>query len=380
MTAAFLPYGRQSIDDADIAEVVRVLKSDFLTTGPEIEAFESALAQACGARHAVVVANGTAALHCAYAAAGVTAGHEVVTTPLTFSATSNMVVAMGATPVFADVCYDTLCLDPDRVKAAITPRTRAIAAVDFAGHPADMDRLMGLAKEHELLVIEDAAHSIGGRYKERPVGSLAHLTTFSFHPVKTITTGEGGAVLTDDDQLAERARDFRNHGLVRDKHRLSRQEGSWYYEVQSLGFNYRLTAIQCALGRSQLKKLPAFVARRAELVARYRRAFAAHPRLTLMTAAQGVDPAWHLFAIRVNADDRSALFDRLSRRGIGAQVHYIAVNDLPLYRRLGNDPASTPIAWQASRQLLSLPLFPGMNDADADRVIFEVNEALRDEA
>ena len=380
MTAAFLPYGRQSIDDSDVAEVVRVLRSDYLTTGPEIEAFEAELAQACGARHAVVVANGTAALHCAYAAAELAAGHEVITTPLTFSATANMVVAMGATPVFADVRDDTLCLDPDRVAAAITPRTRAIAAVDYAGHPAEMDRLMGLAREHDLLVIEDASHSIGGRYKQRPVGSLAHLTTFSFHPVKTITTGEGGAVLTDDSRLAERARDFRNHGLVRDKQRLCRQEGSWYYEIQSLGFNYRLTAIQCALGRSQLKRLPAFVARRAELVARYRRAFAAQPRLTLMTAAQGVDPAWHLFAIRVNADDRPALFDRLVQRGIGAQVHYIAVNDLPLYRRLGNDPASTPIAWQASRQLLSLPLFPGMNDADADRVIFEVNEALRDEA
>jgi dTDP-4-amino-4,6-dideoxygalactose transaminase len=277
MTAAFLPYGRQSIDDEDIAEVVRVLKSDFLTTGPEIEAFESALAQACGARHAVVVANGTAALHCAYAAAGLTDGHEVVTTPLTFSATSNMLVAVGATPVFADVCSDTLCLDPNRVKAAITPRTRAIAAVDFAGHPADMDRLMAIAKEHDLLVIEDAAHAIGGRYKQRPVGSLAHLTTFSFHPVKTITTGEGGAILTDDDRLAERARDFRNHGLVRDKHRLSRQEGSWYYEIQTLGFNYRLTAIQCALGRSQLKRLPAFVARRAELFRRAEEVLHAEP-------------------------------------------------------------------------------------------------------
>jgi perosamine synthetase len=290
-----------------------------------------------------------------------------------------MVVAMGATPVFADVRPDTLCLDPERVKAAITPRTRAIAAVDFAGHPADMDRLMALAREHDLLVIEDAAHAIGGRYKNRPVGSLAHLTTFSFHPVKTITTGEGGAVLTDDGALAQRARDFRNHGLVRDKQRLSRQEGSWYYEVQSLGFNYRLTAIQCALGRSQLKRLPAFVARRKDLVERYRRAFAGHPQLTLMFPAPDVDPAWHLFVIRVDAGDRSALFERLIRRGIGAQVHYIAVNDLALYRRLGCDPGSTPIAWQASRQLLSLPLFPAMTDADADRVIFEVSEALRDE-
>jgi perosamine synthetase len=285
---------------------------------------------------------------------------------------------MGATPVFADIRSDTLCLDPDRAKAAITPRTRAIAAVDFAGHPADMDRLMALAREHDLLVIEDAAHAIGGRYKKRPVGSLAHLTTFSFHPVKTITTGEGGAVLTDDPALAERARDFRNHGLVRDRERLSRQEGSWYYEVQSLGFNYRLTAIQCALGRSQLKRLPAFVARRKELVARYRRAFLGHPRLTLMSPAPDLDPAWHLFVIRVDAGARSALFTRLQERGIGAQVHYIAVNELPLYRRLGCDPASTPIAWQASRQLLSLPLFPRMSDADADRVIFEVKEALRD--
>jgi dTDP-4-amino-4,6-dideoxygalactose transaminase len=290
-----------------------------------------------------------------------------------------MVLAMGASPVFADVDPDTLCLDPESARAAITERTRAIAPVDFAGHPADMDRLMSLAREHGLLVIEDAAHAIGGRYKKRPVGSLAHLTTFSFHPVKTVTTGEGGAVLTDDPKLAERARDFRNHGLVRDKERLSRHEGSWYYEVQSLGFNYRLTAIQCALGRSQLKRLDAFVARRAQLVARYRRAFASHPRITLMTPSPDVDPGWHLFAIRVSAEARSAVFDRLQRRGIGVQVHYIAVNDLPLYRRLGHDPKATPVAWQASRQLLSLPLFPLMTDADADRVISEVQEALRDE-
>ncbi|HWE30655.1 MAG TPA: DegT/DnrJ/EryC1/StrS family aminotransferase, partial [Polyangia bacterium] len=298
MSVQQLPYGKQLVEEDDIAEVVRVLRSDYLTTGPEIEAFEAELAAACGARHAVVVANGTAALHCAYAAAGIGAGDEVVTSPLTFSATANMVLALGGKPVFADVDEGTLCLDPTEAARAITPRTKALAPVDFAGHPAAADEFMALARSKGLTVIADASHSIGGTLYGRPVGSLAHLTTFSFHPVKTITTGEGGAVLTDDATLAERARDFRNHGMVRDAARLGRHDGPWYYEVQSLGFNYRLTALQCALGRSQLRKLDRFSARRRAIVERYRAAFAGDARMRLQSQQPGAEPTWHLFAVR----------------------------------------------------------------------------------
>lgn len=377
MTARFLPYGRQTIEEDDIAAVVRVLGSDYLTTGPEVEAFEGELAAACGARYAVAVANGTAALHCAYAAAGVGAGDEVVTTPLTFSATANTVLALGGKPVFADVRADSLGLDPERAASAISPRTRAIAPVDFCGHPAALDELVVLARGRGLLVVEDASHSIGGRCHGRPVGAIADLTTFSFHPVKTITCGEGGAVLTNDPQLAQRARDFRNHGLVRDRARLGREDGPWYYEVQSLGLNYRLTDLQCALGRSQLGKLPRFAARRAEIVRRYRAALAGEPRLQLMRDEPGVEPVWHLFAVQVrDAALRAPLFAALHRRGIGAQVHYVLVNDMPLYRRLGHAPEETPVAHAASQRLLSLPLYPGLTDEDVDRVVCAVREAL----
>jgi UDP-4-amino-4,6-dideoxy-N-acetyl-beta-L-altrosamine transaminase len=378
--SATLPYGRHAIDEDDIAAVTRVLRSDFLTTGPEVEAFEAELAAACGARHAVVVANGTAALHCAYAAAGLGPGDELITSPLTFSATANMALALGARPVFCDVDAETLCLDPEETRRAVTAKTRVIAPVDFGGHPAALDRFMALAAERNLIVVEDASHSIGGRLRDRPVGSLAHLTTFSFHPVKTITCGEGGAVLTDDDTLAMRARDFRNHGLVRDAARLGRNDGPWYYEVQSLGFNYRLTALQCALGRSQLTKLRRFVDRRSAIVARYRRAFAGVAGLKITGDQPGAQPAWHLFAVQVQGpfERRKAFFTALQGREIAPQVHYILVNDLPLYRGLGHAPTDTPHAYEASRRLVSLPLYPAMTDEDVDRVVRAVTEAIHE--
>ena len=375
MSSPTLPYGRQLIEDDDVEAVARVLRSDFLTTGPEVERFEAELAEACGARHAVAVANGTAALHCAYAACGLGPGDEIITSPLTFSATANMALALGARPVFADVDPTTLCLDARAVERALSPRTRAISSVDFAGHPADMDELNALGKRHGLLVVEDAAHAIGSRYRGRPVGSLAPLTTFSFHPVKTITTGEGGAILTDDAQLAQRLRDFRNHGLVREAERLSRNDGPWYYEVQTLGFNYRLSALQCALGRSQLLKLERFVGRRREIVARYR-AQLASSGLDFVVERADVQPAWHLFAVQVpgGAAARASVFASLQRRGIAPQVHYIPVNALPLYR--DHQRERTPIAAAAAERLISLPLYPAMTDADVDRVIQATREAL----
>lgn len=377
MTGEVLPYGRQTIDEEDVAAVVRALRSDYLTTGPEVASFEAELATACGARHAVAVANGTAALHCAYAAAGIGPGDEVVTTPLTFSATANMVLAVGGRPVFADVAPDTLCLDPAQAAAAVTPQTKAIAVVDFAGHPAAMDEFRALARERGCFLVEDAAHSFGGSLHGRRVGALADMTTFSFHPVKTITTGEGGAIVTDDDHLAQRMRDFRNHGIVRESERLRHGEGPCYYEVQSLGMNYRLTDIQCALGRSQLRKLPRFAARRSEIVRRYREALSSDVRIRLVVDGPGTEPVWHLFTIQLSSEAARAPFiAALQRRAIRPQVHYICVNDLPLYRDLGYRAADTPVAYSASRRLVSLPLFPGMADVDVERVVAAVREAL----
>ncbi|HXI56533.1 MAG TPA: UDP-4-amino-4,6-dideoxy-N-acetyl-beta-L-altrosamine transaminase [Polyangia bacterium] len=377
----FLPYGRQWIDDDDVAAVVRTLRSDYLTTGPETAAFEKELAAVCGAQHAVAVANGTAALHCAYAAAGVGPGVEVVTTPLTFSATSNMVVAMGGRPVFADIDPETLCLDPRKAEAALTPATRVLAPVDFAGHPAALDPLMELAARKGLIVVEDAAHAIGARYRGRPIGSVAHLTTFSFHPVKTITTGEGGAVVTNDAALAQRARDFRNHGLIRDDARLLDPGAptTWYYEIQSLGLNYRIPDILCALGRSQLRKLERFVNRRREIVARYRQGLSGVDGIEIGVEADDVQAAWHLFAIQLRGGRpaRDALHLALRQQGIGTQVHYIPVNSFPFYRQLGFDPAATPIASGVSERILSLPLFPAMSDEDVERVVGAVRSVMR---
>ena len=374
-TQKILPYGRQTIDEDDIAAVVRVLKSDYLTTGPEVAAFERELAEACGAKHAIVVSSGTAALHVAYAAAGLGPGDELLTTPLTFSATANMALAVGASVRLVDVDEGTLCLSPSLLASAIGPRTKIVAPVDFAGNPADMDEICAIAQRHKLITVEDACHSIGGTLHGKPVGSLADLTVFSFHPVKTITTAEGGAVLTNDDQLATRCRDFRSHGLVRDAARLSRNDGPWYYEIQSLGFNYRMPDVLCALGRSQLKKLSGFVTRRREIVARYRSALRGHPRIALQHETPGSEPGWHLFAVQVEGD-RRAIFAALDAHGIKAQVHYVAVNDMPLYRALGMKPEDTPTAQRASQRLISLPLYPTLTDEDVDHVVRSLVDAL----
>jgi perosamine synthetase len=374
---SFLPYGRQLVEDDDVQAVVRTLRSDYLTTGPEVDAFERELAEACGAAHAVAVSSGTAALHCAYAAAGVGAGSEVVTTPLTFSATSNTVLALGGRPVFADVEPLTLCLDPEKASAAIGPRTRVLAPVDYGGHPAALDELMALAARHGLVVVEDASHAIGARSRGRPIGSIAHMTTFSFHPVKTVTTAEGGAVLTNDPLLARRARDFRNHGLVRDRERLPSDQPPWYYEIQSIGLNYRLNDLQAALGRSQLRKLERFVGRRRAIVARYRDGLADLAAIQVPVESRDVQAAWHLFAIRLagGAEPRARLADALRARQIGTQLHYLLVNGFPLYRELGYSPDATPVATRASEQLLSLPLYPALSDEDVARVIAAVRDA-----
>ena len=300
-----LPYGRQSLDDADIQAVVEVLKSDWLTTGPKVGEFEERFAAWVGARHAVSFSSGTAALHGAAFAAGLGPGDEAVTTPLTFCATANCILYQGATPRFADVSADTLNLDPEEVakklSARASSRLKAIIAVDYGGHPAALDELRELAKSRGALLIEDACHALGAEYHGKRVGSLADMTVFSFHPVKHLTTGEGGMVAINDARLAETLRRFRNHG-INSEARQRQESRQWFYEMVLLGFNYRLTDIACALGLSQLEKLEANLARRREIAAQYAAAFRKMAAFVTPAVREGVNPAWHLYPIRLNLE------------------------------------------------------------------------------
>jgi perosamine synthetase len=375
-----LPYGRQSIGEDDIQAVVDVLRSDWLTTGPKVAEFEEAFAAWVGAKDAVSFSSGTAALHGAAFAAGLKAGDEAITTPMTFAATANCVLYQGAIPVFADVSADTLNLDPERVEQRITTRTRAILPVDYAGHPADLDAMKELASRHGLVVIEDASHALGAEYKGPPVGSVADMTVFSFHPVKHLATGEGGMVTTDRPDYAETLRRFRNHGISSDA-RQRQSAGQWHYEMVLLGFNYRLTDIACALGSSQLKKLRENLSRRREIAARYASAFCDLEGLTMPAVRADVNPAWHLYPIRLNLEklsaDRGQIFRALRAENIGVNVHYIPVHLHPYYRdHLGYRAGEYPIAENAYERLISLPMFHGMTDGDVGDVIAAVKKVV----
>ena len=370
--ADFLPYGRQSIDESDIAAVSAVLRGDWLTTGPAVERFEADLSTWTGVP-SVAVTSGTAALHVAYAAAGVGPGDEVVCAPMTFVATAATAVLLGATVVFADVEPDTLTLDPAATAAAVTGRTRVVAAVDYAGHPADYDALC--APSGDALLLSDAAHSVGGTWRGHPVGSLADLTTFSFFPTKNLTTAEGGAVATADQDLLTRARRFRNHGLVRDPaQQRNPGEGGWHQEVHEFGLNYRLPDVLCALGSSQLARLGTFKARRAEIFARYQEGLADVPGLRLPVKRPDADPVWHLYAVRVLENRRRALYEHLRSAGIGVQVNYIPAYWHPVFEDLGYRRGLCPVTEQFYAEQLSLPLFPGLTNTDVDRVISEVRD------
>lgn len=372
-----LPYGRQLIDEEDIAEVTRVLRSDWLTTGPEVAAFEAELATRCGVRFAIAVSNGTAALHCAYAAAGLSKGDELITSPLTFSATANMAIALEAKVRFVDIDADTSCMSTTELRRAIAngAKPKVIAAVDFGGHPCVTNELVEIARSVGAVIVEDGAHSLGTTYQGKHIGALSDMTTLSFHPVKTITTGEGGAILTNNEELARKCREFRNHGVVRDVARWEDNPGPWYYEIQSLGFNYRLSALQCALGRSQLRKLDAFIARRQQIASKYDEAFGP---LRTIRAQASCQVAWHIYQISApSMAERARWVDALAAQHIGTQVHYIPVNALPYYRGLGFDPKDTPLTLRAYQHSLSLPFYPGLTDNDVDRVIHAVRELLR---
>jgi perosamine synthetase len=373
-----LPYGRQSISEDDIQAVVDVLRSDWLTTGPKVAEFEEALAGQVGAKYAVAFSSGTAALHGAAFAAGLKPGDEAITSPLTFAATANCLLYQGARPIFADVSPDTLNLDPDRLAERITNKTRAILPVDYAGHPADLDPILVLAERHGLTVIEDACHALGAEYKGRRTGSIAHMSVFSFHPVKHVATGEGGMVTTDSADLAESLRRFRNHGISSDA-RQRQASGKWHYEMVLLGFNYRLTDIACALGLSQLRELEPNVARRRVIAARYAAAFRNLRGVIAPSVRTAVNPAWHLYPIRVNPaqlnTDRSHVFRALRAENIGVNVHYIPVHLHPYYRdQFGYKGGEYPVTETAYEQLISLPMFHGMTDQDVEDVIAAVGK------
>jgi len=375
-----LPYSRQSIEEGGIQAVVDVLRSDWLTTGPKVAEFEEIFASRVGAKYGVSFSSGTAALHGAAFAAGLKPGDEAITSPLTFAATANCILYQGATPVFADVNADTLNLDPEQFERRITESTRAVLPVDYAGHPADLERIRKIAENRGLVVIEDACHALGATLRGRAVGSLADMTVFSFHPVKHITTGEGGMVATDNPRFAETLQRFRNHGISSEA-RQRQSQGQWHYEMVLLGFNYRIPDILCALGVHQLQKLDSNLARRREIVARYTAAFRELPAVMTPVERPEVSSAWHLYPIRLRlenlASDRSQIFQALRAENIGVNVHYIPVHLHPYYRdRFGYRGDEFPVAEHAFRQLISLPLFHSMTDHDVSDVIRAVEKVL----
>lgn len=374
-------YGHQCIDEADIQAVTEVLKSDFLTCGPALDAAERKLCQVTGAKYAVLLANGTAALHASAFAAGIGPGDEVITTPMTFAASANCALYCGARPVFADINPDTYNIDPDSIERCITDRTRAVVAVDFTGQVVEVQRIREICQRHNLVFIEDAAHSLGTTYQGRPVGSLADLTTFSFHPVKTCTAGEGGAITTNDDELYRRLLLFRTHGITRVEDWMEGpSEGGWYYQQVDLGYNYRITDIQAALLSSQLDKLPVFAARRRELVRRYDEVFSAVPELVVQKEIAESETVRHLYLLQFQLEllngTRREYYDALQAEGVGVNVHYIPVYFFPYYQRLGYRMGTCPNAERLYERIVTIPLFPSMTDEQQERVIEAVMKVI----
>lgn len=367
-------YGHQYIDDADIQAVVEVLKSDYLTCGPKISELEEKLCKVTGAEYAVVCSNGTAALHIAAMAAGVGEGDEVITTPITFAASANCALYCGARPVFADIDPKTYNIDPARVEAAITPRTKAVVAVDYTGQSVALDPLRKICKEHNLVLIEDGAHVIGTKYEGKPNGSISDMTTFSFHPVKTVTGGEGGAVLTNDEKLYQKLLLYRAHGITRNPELMAHQpDGPWYYEMVDMGYNYRMTDMQAALIISQLDKLEMFSKRRKEIVARYNEAFAKLPQISVQEEIPESDTTRHLYILRIVPEklkiNRRQFFDALAAENICCNVHYIPTYYFPYYEKLGYQRGICPNAEKLYEEIISLPLYYAMSDEDVESVI-----------
>ena len=379
-----LPYGRQWIDDEDVKAVVEVLRSDFITQGPKIEEFETKLAAACGAKYAVVFNSGTSALHAAYFAIGLSKGDEFITTPITFVATANAGLFLGARPLFCDVEEDTGNLNPDLLVEKITPKTKLIAVVHYAGHPCDMEKIRKIADKYGLFVVEDACHALGARYKNCKIGSCEYsdATVFSFHPVKHITTGEGGAVLTNRKDIYKKLLMFRNHGITKNESQfVQSKDGDWYYEMQFLGFNYRMSDIQASLGISQLKKLPKFVEKRRKIAQTYNELFQGNPFFDIPPERKYAYHSYHLYHIRLKngyEEKKEEIFKLLRRKGLGVQVHYIPVYLHPYYRKLGYQQGECPTAEKFYQRELSLPIFPSMDKSSIYFVANTIFEAFRE--
>ncbi len=375
-------YGHQWIDEDDIKVVTDTLRSDFLTCGPKVKELEQRLLDYTGAKYAVAVSNGTAALHCACIAAGVGPGDEIITTPLTFAASANCAIYCGAKPVFADINPKTYNIDPHSIREKITEKTKAIVAVDFTGQAVEIEEIRKICDEYNLIFIEDAAHSIGTRYDGKMVGSLADMTTFSFHPVKTITGGEGGAITTNNIDLYKKLVLAHSHGITRDINSMDDSDdiGSWYYEQVSLGYNYRITDFQAALIVSQLNKIDKFICRRKEIVEKYNNAFNNIPEIIVQQEIQNSDTCRHLYIIRLDLErlscTRKEFFDAMSAENVQCQVHYIPVYWFPYYRRFGYEKGLCSNAEAVYKSIMSIPLYPKMTDEDVEDVIHSVEKIV----
>lgn len=378
----YLPYGQQWIEDDDIEEVVKVLKSDYLTTGPKIKEFEEKFGKYVGVKYAVAISNGTAALHGASFAAGIKEGDEVITTPITFAASANCILYQGGKPIFADIDSSTYNIDPKDIEKKISSKTKAIVPVDFTGQPVNIDEINAIAKKYNLIVIEDGAHSLGAEYKGKKTGSLVDMTTFSFHPVKHITTGEGGVITTNNKELYEKLKLFRTHGITRDKQILyNKNEGSWYYEQLELGYNYRITDIQCALGISQLNKIDKFLRRRREIAEKYNEYLKDIDGIVLPYQEEYIKSSWHLYVIQLELEKfkvgRREIFEALKAENIGVNVHYIPVYYHPYYQKLGYKKGLCPNAEKLYERIITIPLYPKMTDKDVKDVVEALDKVLK---
>lgn len=371
-----IPYGRQSINEDDIAAVVEALKSEFLTTGPLVERFEHEIEKVVGAP-SLVVSSGTAALHCAYAAIGIKPGDEIISPPITFIATQATAALLGAKIVFADIQLDTGNIDPKAVEAAITPRTKAVVAVDYAGHPADLDELRAIANKYGIYLIEDAAHAIGSSYKDRPVGSIADITTFSFFPTKNLTTAEGGAVSSIHPELIHKARRYSRQGLVRNKEEfLIDSEGDWHQEVHEFGLNYRLPDVLCALGISQISRISEFKSQREDLFNFYSEELQDIEEIRIPTKRPNTDPMWHLYPLHVNPARRNSVFDSLRQKGIMVQVNYIPAHWHPVFKKVGFEQGMFPASNEFYSSEISIPMFAGITRSEKNQVIQAIKDSL----
>jgi perosamine synthetase len=371
-----LPYGHQWIDDEDIAAVIEVLKGDWITQGPKVDEFEKRVAEYCHAKYAVAVSSGTAALHAACAVARISPGDEAITTPITFAATANAIVYGGGKPVFADIREDTLNIDAGEIRKRLSPKTKAILPIDFAGHPADLDEIRKIASEKGLVIIEDASHALGAEYKGHKIGSLADMTIFSFHPVKHITTGEGGMILTNNKEFYEKLKIFRHHGIVHKP-----DKGSWYYEIPEPGHNFRITDFQCTLGLSQLKKLALFIQRRREIAAKYNEAFSKMEEIITPLEEDFVKAVYHIYVIQLRTEmlkvGRKEILEALRAENIGVNVHYMPLHLHPFYQRqFGYKKGNYPKAERYYERAITLPIFPKMSDEDIEDVIKAVYKVV----